>query len=459
MFRVKLVLGIVAFLAATNLATSPADVAERRVSELMKTTSIPGMSVAVMVKDEIVWSRGFGTADLENKIAVTPNTRFRLASVSKLITAAAVARLVDSGKLDLDAPISKYINDLPESLGKVTSRQLAGHLAGVRHYQQKDFVPVSIDNKNYTTVESSLSIFKDDPLLHAPGEKYSYTTFGFTLLSAVVSKAAGEPFLEYVEREVFKPLGITTGGPDSPFLVIPNRTSFYMNGPNNQILNAPFVNPSYKWGGGGMLMTAEDLARFGNGHLGEGFLKPSTLTEMFESQKTKSGTATGVGLTWRIAKGYFGNTIYHHEGSMHGTRSALLIYPEKDISVAYMTNFSGTPGFGFQTAQLIAEPFLGETEKRQIDPTGEFDVTGTALRREVSGSLKVERKGNGYTGAFVFGSSRLEVIGAIPAKQGYFLIVVHRAGGLDVVPILPEGNPGGRFDFQLTAKTGSGGGD
>lgn len=440
---------LVLLTSGTILGQSPSQTATRRIEKMLDTTSVPGMSVTVMKDGKIVYSKGFGKANLEHDVPVTTDTRFRLASVSKLVTAAAVARLVDTGKLDLDVPISQYVKDIPDAIGVVTSRQLTGHLAGIRHYQTKDFVPVSIDNKNFTTVQKSLDIFKNDPLLSTPGTKYRYTTFGFTLLAAVVSGASGQPFLEYIEKEVFNPIGIKSGGPDSPFLVVPNRTSFYMNGPQNKTLNAPYVNPSYKWAGGGMLMSSTDLARFGNGHLKAGFIKETTLQNMFVSQKTSDGNETGVGITWRIAKGYFGNAIYHHEGSMHGTRSALLVYPEQGIVVAFMTNLSGTPGFGYQTAQLLAQPFLEKKSGKTFDPTGKFEVAGKALGRDVKGTLEVRSSKSGYSGAFVFGQGRLEVIDAIAHDNGYYLVVAHRTGGLDVVPVNEDGNNGSRFNFTF----------
>ena len=448
-FRIPILFILWLSLSAPSLSSSPAETAERRIVKMLRTTAIPGMSVTVIREGSVVFSKGFGNADLENKVKATPETRFRLASVSKLITAAAVARLVDSGKLDLDAPISKYVKDLPIDLGNATVRQLTGHLAGVRHYQRKDFFPSSIDNKNFATIESSLAIFKNDPLVAPPGTKYSYTTFGFTLLADIIAKASGKPFLEYVDKEVFSPLGILSGGPDAPSEVIPNRTSFYMNSAQNKILNAPFVNPSYKWAGGGLLMNSLDLARFGIAHVNSGFISKDVRDQMFVSQQTADGKETGVGITWRIAKGYFGNDIYHHEGSMHGARSALLIYPEKKLSVALLSNFSGTPRFAFQTAQLIAEPFLNESHPVSFDPTGRFEVEGTALRRPVKGLLTMKGSKGAYTGSFEFGSEKFEVIGAIGHPNGYYLVITHRIGGLDVVPVFKNGEKGTRYDLSF----------
>ncbi len=444
-----LVLFFVLSVPAFSQEREPGSKTLERINAMIETTGIPGLSVTVMKNGNIVWTKGVGKSDLEKNVAVTPETRFRLASVSKIITAAALGRLVDDGKLDLDAPISSYVEQLPETLGGITARQLAGHLAGIRHYQRKDFDPVQIDNMNFPTMKSALAIFKDDPLVSAPGTAYNYSTFGFTLLAAVIQGASGRPFLEYMEEQVFEPLKLASAGPDSPSLVIADRTAFYMPGPENTVINASFVNPSYKWAGGGLLMNSQDLARFGNAHLRPGFLKDSVWKTMFISQKTANGRETGVGIAWRIDNGYFGNRIYHHEGSMNGARSALLIYPEHDLVVALLSNYSGTPGFAFETAQMIAEPFLDRGKGPEFNPAGKYEMNGTALGKDINGILEVKKTGSGYGGVFDFGNQRLTVVDAVSHPKGYLLVIIHKTGGLDAVPVLKGGSDGSNFNFKF----------
>ncbi|MFL5571671.1 MAG: serine hydrolase domain-containing protein, partial [Gemmatimonadaceae bacterium] len=155
----------------------------------MRRSGIPGASVTVLRNGREIWSEGLGVADLENNLPVTPLTKFRIGSVSKPITAVAMAALVEEGKLDLDAPIQKYVPAFPVKKYPITARELAGHLAGIRHYSGDEF----LSNRHYANVTSSLDIFKNDTLLFRPGDKYSYSTYGFVLLSAVVEGAAGEP--------------------------------------------------------------------------------------------------------------------------------------------------------------------------------------------------------------------------------------------------------------------------
>lgn len=174
------------------------------VEDLMTQQGIPGLSVAVAVDGAVVWSEGFGFADLENRVPVSPKTRFRIGSVSKLLTAAAVARLYEQGYLDLDAPVQRYVPAFPKKDFEITTRQLAGHLAGVRHYKREEF----INRQRYNTVVESLNMFKDDPLLHQPGAKYLYSTYGYTLISAVIEGASKQDYPSYMLQHLFQPLNM-----------------------------------------------------------------------------------------------------------------------------------------------------------------------------------------------------------------------------------------------------------
>ncbi|MCI0487378.1 MAG: beta-lactamase family protein [Blastocatellia bacterium] len=329
------------------------------VRALTDSLNIPGMSVAVGINGEIVWSEGFGYADLENKVPVSERTRFRLGSVSKMLTVAAVAKLYEEGKLDLDAPIHQYVPTFPDKGHKITARQIAGHLSGIRHYQAKDYTNGrNIDFEHYDKVVDSLKIFQDDPLVAEPGTKYQYTTFGYTLLSAVVEGASKKSFLDYLQEAVFQPLKMEQTTADRPDQIIPDRTGFYDRDRSGQIKNAAYVDPSYKWSGGGMLSTAEDLIRFGSAHLRAGFLKPETLDLLFTSQRTSEGKETGVGIGWRIAKDSEGRRMAHHAGSMGGCRAVVLIYRDAGVVVALLSNLGATPRAIEESAQAIAGPFL-----------------------------------------------------------------------------------------------------
>jgi CubicO group peptidase (beta-lactamase class C family) len=333
--------------------------ARKYVRELMKKQSLPGFSAAVAIDSKLVWMEGFGEADLENHVPVSTSTRFRLGSVSKLLTAAAVARLYEDGRLDLDAPVQRYVPYFPQKQYPITSRQLAGHIAGIRHYRDSD--PL-YSGKYYKTVREGLDIFQNDPLLFEPGTKYEYSSYGYNLLSAVVEGASGQDFLGYMHDHVFALLQMVHTVPDRNDLIIEGRTRFYYFGEkDSQFHNAPYVDNSYKWASGGFLSTAEDLARFGSAHLKPGFFKKETLGLLLTPQRLKSGEEAGtksfsVGFGWRIAKDAKGKRVFHHGGAIEGGRAFLFVDEENRVVVALLANNFG--GFAETEAKEIESMFI-----------------------------------------------------------------------------------------------------
>ncbi len=343
-------LGLLLFVVAPGAATAQRDaraddyeeaVGHARVllDSLMRAHRIPGLSVAVGRGDRVVWSEGLGFSDLTHGVTVTPLTRFRIGSVSKPLTAAALALLVEAGKVDLDAPVQRYVPSFPEKRWPVTTRQLAGHLGGVRHYRGAE----NLSTRSYPTVLAGLEIFQNDSLIHEPGTEYEYSSYGWNLISAVVEGAAGEPFLEVMRRSVFQPLGMrrTVAGRVEP--VIPHRTRFYSADSTGKVVNAPFVDNSYKWAGGGFLSTPEDLLIFANAHRAEGFLQEETLELLFTSQTLRDGSETGYGIGWRTSVNERGERMASHSGGSVGGRTILTLNRDAGWIVAVVANLWQAP--------------------------------------------------------------------------------------------------------------------
>jgi CubicO group peptidase (beta-lactamase class C family) len=304
----------------------------------MRQSGIPGSSVTVLRNGRQIWSEGIGLADVENKVAVSQLTKFRIGSVSKPIAAVAMAALVQDGKLDLDAPIQKYVPSFPAKAYPITTRQLAGHLAGIRHYRGDEF----LSNRHYANVTAPLDIFKNDSLLFRPGEKYSYSTYGFVLLSAVVEGAAGEPFLAYVQRRVFDPIGMRNTTAEFPDSIIMNRARFYTRSDSvSPVINAPWVDNSNKWAGGGFVSTTQDLARFGQAMLDANVLKRATIDAMWTSQRTADGKPTGYGMGWAVNTDSTGRRSVSHSGGSVGGTALLVVYPKEQMVFAFLFNGDG----------------------------------------------------------------------------------------------------------------------
>src|SRR5881398_2824331 len=300
---------------------------------------IAGLQVAVGVDGKLVWSEGFGYADVARKIPVTAETQFRIGSVSKPLTATAVALLYEQGKLDLDTPVQRYVPSFPDKGYPITTRQLAGHLAGIQHYRDDEFLL----NRHFNTVLDGLTIFQGDSLLFPPGTKFFYSTYGWNLISAVVQGAAGQDFLSYMGRNVFRPLGMTHTAPDRADSLIPNRTLFYERGPDGGFVPAPTVDNSYKWAGGGFVSTAEDLVKFGSALLKPGFLRAETLELLFTSQQTDRGEPTGYGIGWFVSTDSLGHRwVFHGGGSVGGT-TVFGVDRDSRIVVAITSNLTNAP--------------------------------------------------------------------------------------------------------------------
>jgi CubicO group peptidase (beta-lactamase class C family) len=301
---------------------------------------IPGLQVAVAVDGKLVWSAAFGYADVAHHSRVTRTTMFRIGSVSKPFTAIAVAQLVLGGKLDLDAPVQRYVPTFPQKPWPVTTRELAGHLAGIRHYQGNEF----LSNTPYPSVTAGLAIFANDSLLFEPGTRFAYSSYGFNLVSAVVEGASGENFLAYMGAHVIRPLGLTHTAPDRVDSLIPDRTTFYdPDTVHGGFQVAPPVDNSYKWGGGGFLSSAEDLVRFGSALLQPGFLPQPSLDLLFTSQKTRDGQPTGYGVGWFVATDSLGHhRVFHGGGSVGGT-TAFGMDRDAHVAFALTSNLTDAP--------------------------------------------------------------------------------------------------------------------
>jgi serine beta-lactamase-like protein LACTB len=333
----------------------------RAVADVMAEHAIPGMSAAVLIDGEIVWSEGFGFADLENRVPATPLTRFRIGSISKPVSASALAKLSQEGRLDLDAPVQRYVPYFPAKRWPVTPRLVAGHLAGIRHYRGDE----NLSNRRYETVREGLSIFQGDPLLHEPGTQYLYSSYGWNLLSAVVEGASGQDFLSYMREQIFAPLNLRSIVAEHTDSVIPYRAEFYVRGDDGRVLNAPYVDNSYKWAGGGFISNTEDLVRFGWVHLDGSFLQPEAVKALFTSQRTRAGESTNYGIGWRSGTDKAGRRWVGHTGSSVGGWAVLVVYPEERVVVAALANQDEQPDRQ-ALAERIATPFI---DAKQLEVT------------------------------------------------------------------------------------------
>ncbi|MDQ3749680.1 MAG: beta-lactamase family protein [Acidobacteriota bacterium] len=316
-----------------TLPSAKVEKIEAAIAAWMTQHKAPALSVAIVTDNKLIWSKGFGQADVENKVAARSDTVYRLASISKSITAIAVMQLVEKGKIDLDAPVQKYCAAYPEKQWTITPRHLLVHFAGVRHNKLEEV----FSTKHYNTIAEAVGAFKDDALLHEPESKYFYSTPGYILLGCAIEGASGASYLDYVRENIFKPAGMIQTQADNVYKIIPNRVAGYRKTLTGEIQNAPLHDTSIKIPGGGMVSTAEDLARFavavGNGQL----LKPETLAQMWTKPKTRDGKESNYAFGFLIGMDGEQRRVFN-DGSQAGTRTYLFILPKEKFAVALMTN-------------------------------------------------------------------------------------------------------------------------
>ena len=308
--------------------------------------NLPGLSVAVAVDGEIVWAEGFGWADVESRTPVTPLTRFRLGALSKPLTAAAVALLHDRGRLDLDAPVQRYVRAYARKQWTVTTRQLMGDVAGVHRIRgdNNDAMPT----EHCVNVGEAVALLADDPLLFEPGTQHRYSIWGWVLVSAVVEGAAGEPFPRFMVRQVFEPLAM-------------ERTVVAETEGLDDVAHQG-RRPDYSCvaGAGAFLSTPADLVRLGAAMLKPGVLKAETIAALQTPTRLVSGASTTYALGWtvgRVALAGVPARIVSHRGSPAGGTVSLLTFPDLGLAIATAANVSDAKGvqpFALQVAEAFA---------------------------------------------------------------------------------------------------------
>uniref|UniRef100_A0A3B3UNB4 Lactamase, beta n=1 Tax=Poecilia latipinna TaxID=48699 RepID=A0A3B3UNB4_9TELE len=371
----------------THPYTDAIEVSRDLLERIKAEVGAPGLIVGVAVDGVQVWSEGIGYADLENRVPCTPDTVMRIASISKSLTTAAAARLCEEGKLDLDAPVQKYVPEFPQKqfdgkdpglllcfcFDSGTSKQrddekrlpdnrdkpggdpTSKGKESTQAQRKKEFEHEEYYIKdNYESVTKSLDLFKDDPLIFKPGTTFLYSTHAFTLLSAVLERAANQRFLD-IMKDMFRELGMHNTVPDENDPIIYHRSRFYHLNKRGRVVNCPYVDVSYKWAGGGFLSTVGDLLLFGNAllygyqvaHLKDtegllpGFLKPKSAIELWTPvDKTEASWDTDglYGQGWLVVEKLqkYGQCrkrrhYVSHTGGAVGASSVLLVLPSDEM--------------------------------------------------------------------------------------------------------------------------------
>jgi CubicO group peptidase (beta-lactamase class C family) len=324
--------------------------------------NLPGLSVAVGVGDQFAWAEGFGWANLEKRVPAAPHTRFRIGTASIALTSAAVGLLLEGGKLSLDDEIQKHVPEFPKKKWPVTLRHLMGHQAGVRS-DGGDEGPLF--SQQCDRPVDAFQHFADGDLRFEPGTEYRYTRFGWIVVSAAVEAAAQEPFLTFMQKKVFAPLGMndtladSTTEPISDFAMsyFPRFAADPRYGPDPM----RDIGLSCYSGGGVFLSTASDLVRFGMAINGGKLLQPATVDLLQTSQRLPSGEETGYGLGWDLETvtllGEQTRAVGHDGDALGGIVASLMTFRERRLVVAVISNtsYADTPAVALRIAEAFVE--------------------------------------------------------------------------------------------------------
>jgi serine beta-lactamase-like protein LACTB, mitochondrial len=328
--------------------------ARQTLGEAVSAGAAPGASVAVAAGGRVVWSEAFGVSDIASGAPVTPGTRFGVGSISKALTLAAALTLADERKLDLDAPVERYLPDFPHRGRGVTVRRIGAHQSGI--------ADAFADRNYYTTahfpsLDSAYRGIAAEPLAFTPGSRAEYATGIFTIVGRILERITGEDYLDVMRRRVFAPAGMSATAANDPRHPVSGRAAFYVRRAGGGFDLAPATDPSFKLPGAGFLSTAEDLARFGAALLGPSLLSDSSRRELFAPVPLADGTPTRYALGFQSLE-EDGRRVMLQPGGGPGIAGWLAVYPDDDLVVAILSNATGAP-LGDGVRRAVASAFLG----------------------------------------------------------------------------------------------------
>ena len=325
--------------AGKSLAPATAAAVDAAVADELKRQAVVGAAVGVIRDGEVVYLKGYGQADRERKAPVTPQTVFNWASNSKPLAAVAAMQLVEKKLLDLDADVRKYVPEFPDPGAVITVRHLLCHQSGIPHYSNGTVVPTS---RRYPTARpfmdpvAALDRFNKSPLLFKPGEKVSYSSYAYILLSAVVQRAGKEPFAAQVEARIARPLGMKTLQLDVEAGNNRQWASGYAKKAEGQAVLAKEDAHYWKHGAGGYKSDVRDFARWAQALINRRLVSASTEQLMWAPQALASGEMTKWGLGFTVEEQ--GGLKVSHNGKQDEVTTRLVVYPKARHGVVVMCN-------------------------------------------------------------------------------------------------------------------------
>ena len=317
------------------------------VDHLMRdyTGNVPGASVLVVRDGQVVLRKSYGMANLEERTAATPDTNYRLASVTKQFTAASILILAKSGKLSLDDPITKYL-PLPAYAKAITIRHLLTHTSGVFAYE--DLIPEGTTRQLKDA--DVLKILKDDDGSYFPaGTQYRYSNTGYAFLALIVERVSGQRFADFLRDNIFQPAGMNASVAFEEGISTVARRAYGYSQKDGAWHRTDQSLTSAVLGDGGIYTSIDDLVHW------IAWLESGRFDEALVTRTATDDPAVRYGFGWRISE-HAGQRVVWHSGETIGFRNAIARFPERHLAVVVLTNRNeGTP---YRIATKIADMFL-----------------------------------------------------------------------------------------------------
>jgi D-alanyl-D-alanine carboxypeptidase len=362
----------------------------------------PGAAVVVVKDGRTLFRKAYGTASLELGVPLQPDMVFRLGSITKQFTAAAILMLAEEGKLSLQDPIEKHLPGYPTQGHVITIEHLLTHTSGIQSYtDMPGWMTSRIQGP--MTVTELVDAFKKEPMQFAPGERWAYNNSGYILLGAIVEKASGKTYEAFVRERIFQPLGMASSCYDRTEAIVPKRAPGYTR-EGDQPRNARYLSMTQPYAAGSLASTVDDLARWDASLYTEKLLKKASLDRAWTPYVLKNGKATGYGYGWGVST-LRGRRAISHGGGIFGFSTYAVRLPDERLYVAVLCN-SDSPAadpeyLGKKIAALaVGDPFP-EPATITLDPrvleryTGVYRIDETSTRTVTAenGRLYTQRSG------------------------------------------------------------------
>ncbi len=346
-------------LLCSSRAACAGDAIDGYIEQQLHSAGIPGVALLVMQGGRVVKEQGYGFANLEHQVRVTPDTLFQSGSTGKMFTAVAVLRLADDGALRLDDPLSAYYPDAPSAWHRITIRQLLTHTSGIKDYAEIN--SGDLDYRKDYTDDELLAAMQKLPLDFEPGAQWSYSNSGYVILGLLVSKLAGKDYSEFLAERLFRPLGMPTIQLISERRITPNRAAGYERDEKGVLGNQAWVAPGLnRTADGSLYYSLRDLEAWERALDAGKFMRADDFVSWWTPVRLNDGTRFPYGFGWHLAE-QRGERVIEHGGSWQGFKAAIVRYPDQQLAVLVMANAAhADAGRIASTVAGLVEPRLAE---------------------------------------------------------------------------------------------------